>query len=200
MTPTSSRYFYPRPPRGGRPLTQRLGELASQFLSTPSARRATYAMYKSERFPNISIHALREEGDIPRNPEGEGQTISIHALREEGDLRVGALVRLAHISIHALREEGDSKTLPRHRRHWQFLSTPSARRATPAINSTDDATVISIHALREEGDQRRSRKKQSMANFYPRPPRGGRPKDAKIYNKTAHFYPRPPRGGRPGWF
>ena len=55
--------FYPRPPRGGRPLTQRLGELASQFLSTPSARRATRGeeTLRSER--QISIHALREEGD-----------------------------------------------------------------------------------------------------------------------------------------
>ena len=34
----------------------------------------------------ISIHALREEGDLIYDPEGFGQSdISIHALREEGD-------------------------------------------------------------------------------------------------------------------
>ena len=33
---------------------------------------------------------------------------------------------------------------------------------------------ISIHALREEGDFGRGGGKQSMADFYPRPPRGGR--------------------------
>ena len=33
--------------------------------------------------------------------------ISIHALREEGDLRHPCNVGSVHISIHALREEGD---------------------------------------------------------------------------------------------
>ena len=34
-------YFYPRPPRGGRPLGSILSKLFRIFLSTPSARRAT---------------------------------------------------------------------------------------------------------------------------------------------------------------
>ena len=33
-----------------------------------------------------------------------------------------------------------------------FLSTPSARRATRALDSMMDKWDISIHALREEGD------------------------------------------------
>ena len=33
--------FYPRPPRGGRPVLANIGEQAILFLSTPSARRAT---------------------------------------------------------------------------------------------------------------------------------------------------------------
>ena len=37
---------------------------------------------------------------------GYGQ-ISIHALREEGDKRTSLGVNLIRISIHALREEGD---------------------------------------------------------------------------------------------
>ena len=60
---------------------------------------------------NISIHALREEGD----PDGQciylSDDISIHALREEGDLVQGSFY------------------LDRDR----FLSTPSARRATLAV-------------------------------------------------------------------
>ena len=35
--------------------------------------------------------------------------ISIHALREEGDYDVRNPLKLRQISIHALREEGDSK-------------------------------------------------------------------------------------------
>ena len=33
------------------------------FLSTPSARRATHSVDGTERHRDISIHALREEGD-----------------------------------------------------------------------------------------------------------------------------------------
>ena len=35
-----------------------------EFLSTPSARRATYSMDKNKMSMMISIHALCEEGDI----------------------------------------------------------------------------------------------------------------------------------------
>ena len=34
---------------------------------------------------------------------------------------------------------------------------------------------ISIHALREEGDVTSDCKSRFLINFYPRPPRGGRP-------------------------
>ena len=37
--------------------------------------------------------------------------------------------------------------------HWKFLSTPSARRATKAIDDYTMQLIISIHALREEGDR-----------------------------------------------
>ena len=41
----------------------------TEFLSTPSARRATYAGEKWVALEHISIHALCEEGDDrPRRP------------------------------------------------------------------------------------------------------------------------------------
>ena len=56
--------------------------------------------------------------------------ISIHALREEGDGGC-ALHGIANdISIHALREEGDTITATEFQLFNTFLSTPSARRAT----------------------------------------------------------------------
>ncbi len=55
------------------------------------------------------------------------------------------------ISIHALREEGDEAKNQRIR-DVQFLSTPSARRATRRIRTIHRSKCISIHALREEGD------------------------------------------------
>ena len=57
------------------------------------------------------------------------------------------------ISIHALREEGDLSVLDTSVTATVFLSTPSARRATPGAGEPDPAGSISIHALREEGDQ-----------------------------------------------
>ncbi len=55
------------------------------FLSTPSARRATGAATLMLKARIISIHALREEGDVSRVFIFFCVLISIHALREEGD-------------------------------------------------------------------------------------------------------------------
>ena len=79
------------------------------FLSTPSARRATTYDVICQCFSQISIHALREEGDLCVGKSGE----------EAGK-----------ISIHALREEGDFWALSTSSPRSVFLSTPSARRAT----------------------------------------------------------------------
>ena len=79
------------------------------------------------------------------------------------------------ISIHALREEGDNHQSVSETDERRFLSTPSARRATTAVNRTGHETNISIHALREEGDFIDLYYFFVPNNFYPRPPRGGRP-------------------------
>ena len=103
----------------------------------------------------ISIHALREEGDLPFGEQlGDDVVISIHALREEGDGCGGGLLADGHsISIHALREEGDLLEPVRVSIPPGFLSTPSARRATSQASHCKEAGLY----------------------FYPRPPRGGRP-------------------------
>ena len=147
--------------------------------------------------------------------------ISIHALREEGDRLVSTHNRQTHdISIHALREEGDSVLLRWLKKLKRFLSTPSARRATTRETRTHARVFISIHALREEGDStawmeqgdteiflstpsaRRATPNvrffgMPTENFYPRPPRGGRPSLGSYLSQLVNFYPRPPRGGRP---
>ena len=56
------------------------------------------------------------------------------------------------ISIHALREEGDDTGPDALLNLGEFLSTPSARRATGDVVSAQHIVDISIHALREEGD------------------------------------------------
>ena len=100
--------FYPRPPRGGRP---RRGRCSRSVML-------------------ISIHALREEGDGSAGVGRSIELISIHALREEGDWMISLSRAIPSISIHALREEGDRASTARRLSFMQFLSTPSARRAT----------------------------------------------------------------------
>ena len=147
--------FYPRPPRGGRRSCASQRVCQHGFLSTPSARRATRnAIADVLLCFLISIHALREEGDIQDYTEApQTLAISIHALREEGDLPFPKFdVFASNISIHALREEGDFIFLSSSVLKSLFLSTPSARRATPCFLRTRQCACISIHALREEGD------------------------------------------------
>ena len=119
-----------------------------RFLSTPSARRATANQRRVILTYEISIHALREEGDERGRAGGAPpEAISIHALRANG---LGDLIK---ISIHALREEGDLLSMGIVPGMCLFLSTPSARRATPPGRPVQPAG----------------------SDFYPRPPRGGRP-------------------------
>ena len=82
------------------------------FLSTPSARRATVLNNFFCLCIRISIHALREEGDLCTGCRFVHRVpISIHALREEGDSDFAQLDKIEDlISIHALREEGDAVT------------------------------------------------------------------------------------------
>ena len=145
----------------------------------------------------ISIHALREEGDVIESELGTGQ-VHFYPRPPRGG-----------------RPSGPYPTL----QPGEFLSTPSARRATRCRCRPVRPTAISIHALREEGDGFPDVVGQQVGHFYPRPPRGGRPTcidplAAQIsisihalreegdlpalhhIRCPGYFYPRPPRGGR----
>ena len=104
-----------------------------EFLSTPSARRATDAGQGNGRGGHISIHALREEGDrwLPLFTTLVCGFLSTPSARRATD-HPGLFSRGVDISIHALREEGDPTALPANFCPPVFLSTPSARRATCA--------------------------------------------------------------------
>ena len=103
------------------------------FLSTPSARRATVDNDSDSGCACISIHALREEGDLRT---AKSQCHSAKFLSTPSARRATILEDrpegVFSISIHALREEGDLQEPERLHDLRQFLSTPSARRATPS--------------------------------------------------------------------
>ena len=124
-----------------------------EFLSTPSARRATITSTNppglSKFLSTPSARRATQRGGVCAGTGG----ISIHALCEEGDNNINKSTRPLEISIHALCEEGDN-----------------AR-----IRAAKRRRMISIHALCEEGDLPcRCSSRSAAANFYPRPPRGGR--------------------------
>ena len=169
--------FYPRPPRGGRLGIDVVKSWRDEFLSTPSARRATPAANSHElqfsdfyprpprggrRFP--AWHKTYSKSNFyPRPPRGGRPdfcqfitcivTISIHALREEGD--EDSKLACTELTVFLSTPSARRATLSRMAQNLQqvkFLSTPSARRATDQQAEIDSYLEISIHALREEGD------------------------------------------------
>ena len=147
-----------------------------EFLSTPSARRATVRSVLSQSSRMDFYPRPPRGGRLPEIINEEEQLdISIHALREEGDQRRGQ----AHFSFADFYprpprggRRPDGRRPERPRQHFYprpprggrlseagtegltvaFLSTPSARRATDIAMYHSGVRKISIHALREEGD------------------------------------------------
>ena len=168
------------------------------FLSTPSARRATFFAVLKWHRKLISIHALREEGDPmwPWRRISMTRFLSTPSARRATCSRAGPSWRMS-ISIHALREEGDQRHYSQLPPHHHFYPRPPRGGRPCAL-------------IRLPG---------SIGNFYPRPPRGGRQTIREYYNIPVqflstpsarratcsapirgqtfrYFYPRPPRGGR----
>ena len=197
-SPTFPRYFYPRPPRGGRPSVEEQLDGQIQFLSTPSARRATTVGCS---FTTCSIFLSTPSARRATHRAGQAllhQRISIHALREEGDTAYQRQ-ESGHTNFYPRPPRGGrhppNQSQSEHQRFlstpsarratgfratqidflFEFLSTPSARRATGLGDKWFEDNQISIHALREEGDNLHPPKLPKRQHFYPRPPRGGRP-------------------------
>ena len=190
-------HFYPRPPRGGRPLESQPLSDAAQFLSTPSARRATPRCTAATACPSISIHALREEGDqsgavtiaavlgFLSTPSARRATAPVpHGLPFPPFLSTPSARRATgrhgygggHCDFYPRPPRGGRLSAGSMCNDTErFLSTPSARRATAPDGMSCGHCGISIHALREEGDWSEQAWERGTAYFYPRPPRGGRP-------------------------
>ena len=147
-----------------------------EFLSTPSARRATGISCRLVHPFPISIHALREEGDpsqcrlqklfcdfYPRPPRGGRRKVrraQRHFRRNfyPRPPRGGRLSNMAKIlrMLLFLSTPSARRATPEFRIMskgiGEFLSTPSARRATKRLPGGKLPMDISINALREEGD------------------------------------------------
>ena len=78
--------------------------------------------------------------------------ISIHALREEGDVESLGTANADRLFLSTPSARRATEGLQELAQKVKFLSTPSARRATTAPGEQIVPLSISIHALREEGD------------------------------------------------
>ena len=141
----------------------RLPARTAQFLSTPSARRATAVRGRSTAWCS---------NFYPRPPRGGRLVVAIRS--DNGILnfyprppRGGRLlhylhrIRQRHISIHALREEGDAVTFEAKHTNSDFYPRPPRGGRPLAVKNSCVHEAISIHALREEGD------KDNSASFLP---------------------------------
>ena len=236
--------FYPRPPRGGR----RYALSKPEVLKTISIHALREEGDRCNNFRKvvaslISIHALREEGDAdaaikslgfqdfyPRPPRGGRRRIHPCGPAMCRFLSTPS-ARRATIPApsSSMREKDFYPRPPRGGRRYPieivedatlFLSTPSARRATGGVV----CVLIAIEFLSTPSARRATRpaakRRWICTNFYPRPPRGGRPsvlgtivgwvsflstpsarratrRGMRRGSPDLHFYPRPPRGGRP---
>ncbi len=126
--------------------------VASLFLSTPSARRATPSLFVGcSLFRNFYPRPPR--GGRPRTSTGRDRPCTF--LSTPSARRATVFTKSTAFST-------------------VFLSTPSARRATVPAPIYTQGIFISIHALREEGDGLLQSFINGLTDFYPRPPRGGR--------------------------
>ena len=148
------RNFYPRPPRGGRPDSRNTLQLS----------------------PLISIHALREEGDLSQPLPRSWPSYFYPRPPRGGRLQLFQ---------------------PRHG-DLGFLSTPSARRATRMTIQYETGTLFLSTPSARRATRRSLPDWPWPTYFYPRPPRGGRPQESAPAPSSSNFYPRPPRGGRLG--
>ena len=123
--------------------------------------------------------------------------ISIHALREEGDVTTLNYPRIIEKFLSTPSARRATAGAGPHRAGGEdFYPRPPRGGRLAVLVESCVFTEISIHALREEGDEASIRWALSLVDFYPRPPRGGRLETCQIWRPIIYFYPRPPRGGR----
>ena len=170
-----------------------------KLQSTPSVGRATLGQILQPAGHQISIHALRGEGDALA---GIGAIICDKFLSTPS---VGRATRWSAVQWQGRQflstpSVGRATSLGYNRCNTSvFLSTPSVGRATRPSLVVPSYCLISIHALRGEGDPHSARRSHSTTeNFYPRPPWGGRRCGSSRYQDSSLFLSTP-SVGRATW-
>ena len=119
--------------------------------------------------------------------------ISIHALREEGDAGVFSQIVDLGVFLSTPSVRRATAIFTRLATNTKFLSTPSTRRAT-SKPSTASTASCNFYPRPPRGGRRGPSHRHSTGfqYFYPRPPRGGRRAELRVKLFNLNFYPRPP--------
>ena len=168
-------YFNPRPPRGGRRNTGDRGLGGGYFNPRPPRGGRPAGAVGWRTSCQISIHALREEGDIAKR-KAEGEALLFQS--------TPSARRATPVFEHRRSQLLDFNPRP-----------PRGERLT-AQQVQQMLSFISIHALREESDREGCKSAFAQSDFNPRPPRGERPARRNRRHRAHDFNPRPPRGER----
>ena len=154
--PRRPRYFYPRPPRGGRQPVRRI----------------------QQRGKYISIHVPREGDDVCAAALIGSALQFLSTSPARGTTAAPShWARVGYcISIHVPRE-GDDKSMQRpYLTQWKFLSTSPARGTTSLSGASNKVAKIFLSTSPARGTTAcQARPAAWQGYFYPRPPRGGRP-------------------------
>ncbi len=156
----SPRYFYPRPPRGGRLQTVIYTCTTTNFYPRPPRGGRPGAVGREFRHEAISIHALREEGDEALR-ERRCPVCNFYPRPPRGGRRSDAVVLLFGTI---------------------FLSTPSARRATTQFSDTITTAIFLSTPSARRATVGGWVRDGTKSDFYPRPPRGGRRESAPLFS------------------
>ena len=171
--------FNPRPPWGGRLKLWRSRSSSVRFQSTPSVGRATKSSAASATLPpDISIHALRGEGDaLVAIMILAALPISIHALRGEGDDRYDKKEINKKLNFNPRPPWGGRPRLPwvHYTLYWYFNPRPpwGGRLPSQLVGVYFEElfqSTPSVGRATKFGDL----VKANVIDFNPRPPWGGR--------------------------
>ena len=146
-------YFNPRPPWGGRHNSSSFLKAAVYFNPRPPWGGRRGEETRGRRGRDISIHALRGEGDANIIKAGIMQSV-FQSTPSVGRATRAAVLSAISTAFQSTPSVGRATAIRRGLRTIGiFQSTPSVGRATFVHFFSGISIIISIHALRGEGDR-----------------------------------------------
>ena len=146
-------YFYPRPPRGGRRAARVFAKSAMDFYPRPPRGGRLHRVVLLRRQKQISIHALREEGDVAADAELYVAEKFLSTPSARRATRRSEQSRHVSAYFYPRPPRGGRRLVLLISAGRIYFYPRPPRGGRPRLRVLDPFVLeISIHALREEGD------------------------------------------------